>query len=328
MPISPPDLQTFLKLPTADVAELVRAHGLRTCGYPINGTRRWFLAERAYFSEHDLPDDYLGANMLAHLRQYRLFFEHGVYTLLTPGFGPDLLRRGADYVAVAMQGVLSLTTHPDLLAFYEAYDVQVRFYGDYEAHLADTPHADVVEALQALQTRTAHHKRHRLFIGLFAHDATETIARLSIAHHQQHGRAPSKAELVQAYYGAPVDPLDLFIGFDKFAVFDTPLLTTGAEDLYFTISPSLYTNPEQLRRILYDHLFLRHLPETDYADLTSDDIGAMRVFYRANQGNALGIGARQPHGDYWYPLPLVTLPPSFEGESKQPVVHTANERNA
>ena len=62
-------------------------------------------------------------------------------------------------------------------------------------------------------------------------------------------------------------PVELFIGFDKFTVFDMPLLTTGEEDLYFSVSPSPYMTIRQLRAILYDHLYVRRTPEPDYTTL-------------------------------------------------------------
>jgi tuberculosinol/isotuberculosinol synthase len=150
-----------------------------------------------------------------------------------------------------------------------------------------------------------------LFYGLFANDATETSAELAIRYHNQHGRSPNKRELVELYYGEYVNPLDLFIGFDKFCMFDVPLLTTGAEDLYFTVSPSLYLTQAQLREILFDHLYTRRIKETDYSDMPPSGWSLMRQFYKVNQGKTIGVGAKQEQGEYWYPLPQVELPVNF-----------------
>jgi hypothetical protein len=132
-----------------------------------------------------------------------------------------------------------------------------------------------------------------------------------VQHYLETGHSPDKKTLVQKYYGMNVPPLSFFIGFDKFSVFDTPLITDGSEDLYFTVSPSLYLTDIQLREILYDHLYTRRVEESDYSHLTPDAVEAMRAFYRANQGKTLGIGAIEERGGFWYPLPQVEGPTEF-----------------
>ncbi len=300
----------FMQLPTPQIARLVHEQGVQTCAFPINGTRRWFLLEQP-----NLTTDFLEANLQAHLHIYRLFFEHGIQTLMTPVFGPDLLQRGPEYLALTIRGLHALASHPDYVAFYQACDVQVRFYGDYLDYLPRDQYADLIAALEDIQQQTQNHSTHRLLFGLFAHDATETLARLSVAHYQQHGSTPSKGDLIQAYYGVPLAPLSFFLGFDKFTMFDVPLVTTGAEDLYFTVSPSLYLTETQLRAILYDHMFTRRLQERDYNDLSAYDTAMMRDFYEANMESVIGVGRRQQHGNYWYPLPQVRLTSEFDDES-------------
>jgi hypothetical protein len=69
-----------------------------------------------------------------------------------------------------------------------------------------------------------------------------------------------------------------------------PLLSTGAEDLYFSVSPSPYMTDRQLRTILYDHLYLRCVPEPDYTKLSADQLDWLREYYRRNQDTVLGAG--------------------------------------
>jgi tuberculosinol/isotuberculosinol synthase len=87
-----------------------------------------------------------------------------------------------------------------------------------------------------------------------------------------------------------MSPVNLFIGFDKFSVFDMPLLATGQEDLYFSLSPSPYMTQHQLRAILYDHLFVRPMPEPDYSKLSQDELSWLRDYYRGNKDQAFGVG--------------------------------------
>jgi len=296
--------ERFLSLSTAEIANVLRQMMPKVCAFPINGTRRWFMLEQP-------PGDYLDVMCQTHIDLYRMFFNHGVDTLLTPAFGPDLIERGNDYAQIAVAGLERLATHPDFLSFYDAYDVRVRFYGDYRKFFAGTEFEGLCDSFDSATEATQDHQRHRLFYGVCAQDAVQTTAELSIHHYLKNGRVPDKDKLIELYYGEYVPSLDFFIGFDKFCAFDTPLITTGNEDLYFTVSPSLYLTEAQLREILYDHIYTRRSKETDYSEMTAENWNVMRHFYDANRGKTLGIGAKQAHGEFWYPLPQVTLPEEF-----------------
>jgi hypothetical protein len=78
-----------------------------------------------------------------------------------------------------------------------------------------------------------------------------------------------------------------------------PLLSTGAEDLYFSVSPSPYMTEQQLRAILYDHIYLRRAPEPDYTRFSSADLDWLRNYYRSNKDNVLGVGTLK--FDLWLP---------------------------
>ena len=118
-------------------------------------------------------------------------------------------------------------------------------------------------------------------------------------HYLAQGSIPDKAALVRKYYGEDLPPVSLFIGFDKFSVFDMPLLTTGEEDLYFSVSPSPYMTRQQLRGILYDHLYIRPTPEPDYTTLKADALDWLRDYYRKNRDHAFGVGKLK--FDLWMP---------------------------
>ena len=300
------DTKTFRNLQVSEVARIMRSDGPKVCVFPINGTRRWFMLEHAVPPDEDYAAVYCSVAADRHLDLYRLLFEHGIDTLLTPIFGPDLLARGEAYGKMAIEGLALLATHPAFLEFYQAYQVRVRFYGDYRRFLDSTPYAYLVDLLDEVTVQTAAHDRHRLFFGVCAHDATETIAGLAVRYHTKHGQVPDKRTLVELYYGEYVEPADLFIGFDKFCVFDMPLLATGDEDLYFTVSPSPYLSERQLRAILYDHLFTRRGEEQDYSILGHDGRQWMKDFYGRNREKTLGVGLKK--GEIWYPLPQVELP--------------------
>lgn len=299
------DIETFQKLPTSEVADIVREAGPKVVVFPINGTRRWFMLEHGLQSAQNLEsiyDDYRDITARRYVEVFKLLFDHGLDTLLTPQFGPDLMTRGDAYNKMALEGLAVLTSGPTFVDFYEACDVRVRFYGDYGKALADTPYAYLLAMFDDLTRRTADHTRRRLFYGLFAHDATETVAGLAVRYHTEHGRLPDRRAIVEMYYGEEVGPVDLFIGFDRLSVFDMPLLGTGNEDLYFTVCPSLYLSQKQLREFLYDHLYTRRAQE-------NGNWAAMKEFYERNRDKTVGVGASRQ--GFWYPLPQVELPPDF-----------------
>ncbi|MBN1659158.1 MAG: diterpene synthase [Anaerolineae bacterium] len=312
------ELGKFLELPTAEVARLVQAAGPKVCVFPINGTRRWFILEHGAVAPEDFARAYLEVAIPAHIRLYELIFTHGIDTLITPAFGPDLLDRGPEYAALAIEGLGSLATHPAFLEFYAALDIRVRFYGDYRKYLTAHEYLPLLEKFDRVTERTARHGTNRLFFGLFAHNATETVAELAIHYYLAHNHAPDTRTLIERYYGEYVRPVDLFVGFDMPCVFDMPLIADGTEDLYFTVSPSLYLTEGQWRAILYDHLYARSNDQASYQEMAADDWALMQDFYRTNMGNTIGIGARHGKAGIWYPLPQVSLPESFAHSQPSP----------
>lgn len=300
------DLETFLGMRDEQAAEVVRSAGPQVCVFPINGTRRWFFLNQPPAPGDDPGAAYLQVIEQAHIDLYQMVFDHGVDTLLTPIFGPDLMERGEEYLQMAGEGMARLCTQPNFLDFYDRYQVRVRFYGDYARWLQDTPLAFLPGLFEQLSERTRTHKRCRLFFGLFANDPAETLAELGVHYYLAHQSLPDRRALIEMYYGEYVDPVSFFIGFDRLSAFDMPLLATGGEDLYFTANPSPDLTREQLRRILYDHLFTRRAEEPDYASLPPDELEWMRAFYRINHGRTLGVG--EERRGIWYPCPELSWP--------------------
>src|SRR5512138_2671252 len=283
--------ERFLQLPTSEVAALVRAAGPKVCGFPMNGTRRWFVLEHA----EKIKDDFFGAYVRAitqnQIELFSMLFDHGIDILLSPIFGRELLNRGDEYTQrVGMDGLAGIITDKDYLEFFERYSVKVLFYGDYCELLTGTPYENTFKSMCQVMEATKHNTGPHLFFGVFADQVTKTTARLAVEYYKVEGSIPDKQALIRRYYGEDLPPVNLFIGFDKFSVFDMPLLTTGEEDLYFSLSPSPYMTQRQLRAILYDHLYIRPTPEPDYQKLGVEELNWLREYYRSNKDYAFGIG--------------------------------------
>jgi adenosine tuberculosinyltransferase len=290
----------FLQLSTAEVSALVKATGQKVCVFPVNGTRRWFMLEHGDEIGDDFFEAYMNTSIKNHVDLCTMLFEHGVETILAPVFGRELMRRGDEYTQrVGIDGLVRTATDKNYRDFFEKYNVKVRFYGDYRDVLTGTPYEYALKSIYEVTEATKHHTAFQLFFGVFADEVTETIARLSVEHYLAQGSIPDKEALVRKYYGEDLPPVSLFIGFDKFSTFDMPLLATGEEDLYFSISPSPYMTEHQLRAILYDHIYVRPVPEPDYAKLTREELGWLRDYYRHNKDYAFGVGKLK--FNLWFP---------------------------
>ena len=293
-------LEHFLQLPTDEVAALVRTAGQKVCVFPVNGTRRWFMLEHGDKIGNDFIEAYMEISIQNHAELCAMLFDHGINTILAPVFGRELMNRGDEYTKrVGIDGLVRTATDKHYREFFDKYKVRVRFYGDYHKILTGTPYEYALESMQEVTESTKSHSGFRLFFGVFADDATETIARLSVEHYLAHNAIPDKQTLIRKYYGEDLPVVSLFIGFDKFSVFDMPLLSTGEEDLYFSVSPSPYMTERQLRSILYDHLYTRPTPEPDYTTLGQKELDWLRNYYRDHNDEAFGVGKLK--FNLWFP---------------------------
>ena len=292
------DRDKFLNLSPGEVASIVRADGSKVCVFPFNGTRRWFLLEHGRDFGGDAAQNYVEVTTRAYIDTYKLVFDHGVDTIVAPVFGGEIMERGDEYMREIGANMTLLATHPSFLEFYETYGIRVHFYGDYRKQLAKTPYAYVCDTFDEITQKTANNTKRRLFYGVCADDATATIAELSVQHFQETGKTPSRRDLIEGYYGEYIEKADIFIGFEKFNVFDYPMLAWGEESLYFTVAPSLYMNGQQLKNILYDYIYLRPVQDPDYFTMPEDDFEAMRHFYETNREATFGVG--EMRGGIWY----------------------------
>ena len=301
------DLKTFQNLPTTEVAKLVRASGSKVGVFPINGTRRWFMMEYPEQAESNTIELLVAEVARRLLEISKMFFDHGIDTVLAPVVGPDIIERGDNYTPVGVGGLLWFAQNQEALDFYASHDVRVRVYGDAARYFQNTPYACTLPAFEELIRQTTEHQSYRLFLGVCAHDATETVAEIGVRFYQEHGYLPSRRQIIEAYYGEFVEPVDFFIGSGQPAAYDMPLVATGNEDLYFTVAPSAYLDDSMLRAILYDHLYVRPVDESDYAEISPEDWRYMANFYTINRQAVLGLGYRHNGNHFWYPKPQIKM---------------------
>ena len=314
------DLTWFQNLHTSEVAAIVRERGPRTVVFAAGGTTRWFILKHLTGWPADMSywQGYLKYGGRRFVEIVRMFFDHGIYTLFTHAIVPGQLEgKGEGYSPMALtSGMERIAGTPEFLSFYDKYEVRVRFFGNYRQILDGSRYADALAQFDQIQERTRTYDRHRLFWGFNSEqDQVTPILESAVQHYRTHGRAPSREEVVELYYGEPVEPVDVFISFNRprTAVLMPPLVD-GRADLYFTVGLSFDFSQEQLRNILYDHLYARHGWHRDYAELSDSAFLEMQAFYRLNQGRVIGLGRRYEPGNIWHPMPQVRLPSGWDGE--------------
>ena len=297
----PPGLSEWLGWPTERVSAWVSAQPEPVVmGWPYNGTRRWYVAHRLRNPD---AKDYLKVLIRRQAEHHRLIFAHGVGVILAPSFGAETLKRGETYTRYALGGLARLPEDEVYRALIDS-GVRIRFYGDYREALTLAGLRSVLETCDILTEATASGGGPLLLIGLFADDPYPTIARLSVEFAEREGRAPGRAELIEAYYGLPVPDLSLYVGFVQPEMFDVPLLTTGLEHLYATLNPSPDLTERQLREILYDHLVTRRAAPVNYEALSPEAQLDLAEYIERRKGDTLVLGRIDPLTGLWRP----TLP--------------------
>lgn len=249
------------------------------------------------------PDasDYMTTLIHVQAKLHRMVFAHGVGTMLVPGFGTELLDRGSEYTKMALSGLLQLA---DDEVYREMFDdgLRLRFYGDFEKVLDTPTFRPMLKACEDIIARTASGDGPLLLIGLFADAPYPKIARLSVEFARKYGRPPNREELIEAYYGLPIPDLGFYLGFAQPALFDVPLITTGLEDLYVTLTPSPDLTERQLREILYDHLITRRALDADYDSLSEEARNKLEEYNELYRGQTLGVGRIDPVTGIWTPV--------------------------
>jgi hypothetical protein len=316
----PQDLTWFQNLSTPEVAEIVHERGPGTVVFAAGGTVRWFILNHLNGWPADMSywQGYLKYGGQRFVEIVRMLFDHGIHTLFTHAIVPGQLEgKGEGYLPLALtSGMERIAGTSKFLDFYENYEVRVRFFGNYRRVLEGSRYADALAQFDQVQERTSTHGRRRIYWGFNSEqDQITSILELAVQYYRNHGQVPSREEVIELYYGEPVEPVDVFISFNRprTAALMPPLLE-GRADLYFTVGLSFDFSQEQLRSILYDHLYARHGRHRDYAELSASAFSEMQAFYRLNQRRVTGLGRRYRPGDIWHPVPQVRLPSGWDEE--------------
>ena len=294
-------LQEFLDLPTLQIADMIR--GL-TVGFPIDGTRRWFLLHHPQVWDVNEYKDLVGRQ---YVDEFAMLFDHGVETILVPAFGGELLSRSEEYVREMMEGMTRLAQHPTFADFYHDYNVRVRFYGDWRRQINGLHGAkELAQALDGCAS-TRNTGTRRLLYGLWADDMLVSIVDDMLrAQRETEPIDFTREAIITRYYGETINPTDIYIGFGRPTVFDVPMLVTSQTDLYYTVVPSLDLDARLFRMIVWDR-FVGRWTQQEWDGLTDKDSQALRAFYEVHHDTVLGLGEIDPPTGIWHQRGLAPI---------------------
>ncbi|UCH90062.1 MAG: undecaprenyl diphosphate synthase family protein [Thermoplasmata archaeon] len=301
--------EEFMSLPTNDFVNLINDAKKPRVGVLIpDGTRK--IGVIYYGLDSNSPE--FEAKLFQRINKdlmevVKLFFNHGLHTFFVPCLTNGNLARNEHYVEKAVRNGLEYILKSDeWLDFYDERKIRVKIYGDYE-RLTEMGFAEVADWISDVQARTAKFDRHILYFGIACSNREEMdrILDYAIDFHQEHGRRPSREELISWYYNGAVDDVDFFIRPTMFRDSDVqpPLISGVKTQMYFPIGPFPFLNTNMVREIFFDLLYNRtitHGNDTESLDnLTEAEAELINNYYTENRDKIIGLGNRI--GDFWLP---------------------------
>jgi hypothetical protein len=289
----------FLSLDDSTIAALVQANGPANWAVALGGTRRAFLADGGALSSQQDLETYFMWSERAQRAVLDQLFRLGIDTIIAVARIPA--DRGSTYRHLVQRSLRLLLSSPQRRAFYEDRRLRVAFAGDLPtlaAALDDPSFADDARALAADTSTAAGPRLIYLFRGAWTDPATEE-ATWGYQLGRTLGRAPTRSELVQAFYGADIPRLHAFVGSGR------PQLTTlrppflgGGEDLYWAHTSPIRLQREDWLRLLHDHMYARRTQGNRNYQLDPDAHSALADTLAARDGQIIGVGFQHPLG-FW-----------------------------
>jgi hypothetical protein len=288
--------EEFLELPDGKIRRLILQKNKPLAGiFVTDGNRRLVITQTGLTpTSKDFYPAYLKIVTESFRENLRVFFGHGLHTLIFPLFGPPILKRDKTYRRyVIPELVRTLFRDPGWLAFYREYGIRVMTYGDLEPLQNESSEFSLVETVKSGVEHTSSHQQHMIFYGFFANGIYEDrfidgVLRFIQIHH----RKPTPREWVELYYGVPVTPADFLITSTRVSFLGTlpPLLYGKGTKVYTLVAPGVFALTKRtFREILYDLIFIKSRDPGFIVNAGQEDIEFLKGFYRRNRDRIIGI---------------------------------------
>ncbi|NCQ56032.1 hypothetical protein COT86_00705 [Candidatus Collierbacteria bacterium CG10_big_fil_rev_8_21_14_0_10_43_36] len=296
------ELRDFQLLTKKEVTEIVQELGKpQNVALMIDGTRRLLKVEPEHNDDAWLYDsDHITALMHKSIQAADDLFDMGIEVVTGPLASYGNLQRD-DFMPTGLERLLDPLLDDFSLQALEKHNATVHFYGDLS--FIDThPSGKQIEKYlqffnQLNQTRDNPTKHILVGLGFTTDRDTIQIAHQAISLYEKTGQYPTQQDLIEAYFGVNIPPIDIFIRTNEFKASGglTPLLVNHDTQFYFPSSPGLISiNENNLKAILYDYLFNRNLSGGHYAHapITSAEAVIIKDFYTNSQNHIAGVGKR------------------------------------
>jgi hypothetical protein len=298
--------EEFVALPAKEITRIVKQKGKPKVGiFVADGNRRMTMALTGLSEDsEDFYSEYVRLFTEKFMENLKVFYSHGLDTLIVPLISPTILNRSQNYVNLAINGLLQALFKSDKwLTFYKENDIRVRTYGN-PGHLQGTQCQKGVQWIQDIKTQTSHHKTHTLFYGFLSNNpgGMESV-NLAVEFYQLHRRKPTPSEMKEMYYGENLAEADFFIMSTKIAGAGAlpPLISTKKTGMYFLPIPGVMGLTREIyREILYDLLYCRpNGPIKKYGNDDLKDMETLKKYFSPNEPTIIGPGKRV--GKFWVP---------------------------
>lgn len=280
-------------------AEPLLPTGAHCWALALGGTRRAYIAQGGTLTT---PADLAGYFSWIGAEQCKLLdrvFAMGVHTIITVGRLPS--DRGAAYQDYARRAVEAVIDGPGRTAFYAARQVRVSIAGDLDA-LEDTVGAPgLAAACRAQRAATAEHTGGQIIYLFRSGEDGAEEARWGYQLGQQLGRAPTRDELVRAFYAMDVPPLTVYIGSGRprIGMLRPPFLS-GSEDCYWSANCPLRLSEADWHNLIADHLHARSTVSARGYPGDEESRISIAQAVQALDGQVLGLGYQHALG-FWVP---------------------------
>jgi hypothetical protein len=298
--------EEFVALSAEEITRIVKQKGKPKVGiFVADGNRRMTMALTGLSEDsEDFYSEYVRIFTEKFMENLKVFYSHGLDTLIVPLISPTILDRSQNYIALAINGLLQALFKSDKwLTFYKENDIRVKTYGN-PGHLQGTQCQKGIQWIQEIKTKTSHHKTHTLFYGFLSNNpgGMESV-NLAVEFYQLHRRKPTPLEMKEMYYGENLAEADFFIMSTKIAGAGAlpPFISTKKTGMYFLPVPGVMGLTREIYlEILYDLLYCRpNGPIKKYGDDDLKDMETLKKYFFPNESTIIGPGKRV--GKFWVP---------------------------
>lgn len=309
-----PTLNEFLTLPEEDIFNLVYPKKLNV-SILVNGTRRWYLTLKfEQPPEKELNHAELLDLILQHMSKlFDLMASLGIYRIFAPAYSKAQVARDKPAHESLLKGLTNLHNHPSLVSLYHNRGFRVYFPGD----LHFLPQ-DKIQEIQAFSQSTRANNRHVVYYDINKNNSYDYLFKLAYEFIQCHQRPPTWEDMAGLYYDDPsIGELNILICHGRFygRTGIPPLMgNLNLDRMYATAVSPLLLSATQLRRILYDYLYVNPPQNPHYRNISHDDLARLKAYYQTNRNKVLGL--TQLHGQFIYPVEELVWPKTFFNPSE------------